>query len=136
MSLATIGSNVPAVVVLTVIGVGWSVFGMLVLGPRIHRRNWLEHSLADFGQSQGNVATGFVLADMADPKRQSQAATSYGYKQLTYEPILGGGLLTALSVPIIMAIGSLTFAIISAVMTVLLIVWGVRRGRSRDAAVS
>jgi len=133
MSLATIGSNIPAVVVFTVLGVGWSVFGMLVLGPRIHRRNWFEHSLADFGQSQGNVATGFVLADMADPKRQSASATAYGYKQLTYEPILGGGLLTALSVPIIMAVGSLPFAIASSVITLALITWGVRR-RPRSAA--
>jgi len=106
---------------------------MLVLGPRIHRRNWFEHSLADFGQSQGNVATGFVLADMADPKRQSASATAYGYKQLTYEPILGGGLLTALSVPIIMAVGSLPFAIASSVITLALITWGVRR-RPRSAA--
>lgn len=71
MSLAALGGNVPALVILTVIAVGWSVFGLIFLAPRIHGPNWFEHGLADFGQSQGNVATGFILADMADPKHQT-----------------------------------------------------------------
>ena len=53
----------------------------------------------------------------------------YGYKQLFYEPFLGGGILTALSVPIIISIGSLTFGIASAAATAALIVWGVVRHR-------
>lgn len=136
MSLAALGANIPALVILTVLAVAWSVFGMLVLGPRIHPKNWFEHSLADFGQSQGNVATGFILADMADPKHQTNAANSYGYKQLTYEPILGGGIITAFSIPLIIQFGSLAFGLVSAVITVLLIVWGVLRARKATSAVS
>ena len=94
MSLATIGSNVPAMIVFTVVGVGWSVVCLLTVGRRFHRDDWFEHSIADFGQSQGNVATGFVLADMVDPQRRTATADAYGYKQLPYEPFLGGGLLT------------------------------------------
>ena len=127
MSLAALGANIPALVILTVIAVGWSVFGLLFLAPRIHGPNWFEHGLADFGQSQGNVATGFILADMTDPKHQTNAATAYGYKQLTYEPILGGGIITAFSIPIIIEWGSLPFGIVSAVITVALIWWGVKR---------
>lgn len=134
MSLAALGANIPALVILTVIAVAWSVFGMLFLGPRIHGPNWFEHSLADFGQSQGNVATGFILADMADPKHQTNTATAYGYKQLTYEPILGGGILTAFSVPLIIEWGSLVFGIVSAVITVALVLWGMARNRSAKGA--
>lgn len=127
MSLAALGANIPALVILTTIAVIWSVVVVVFLGPRIHSANWFEHALADFGQSQGNVATGFVLADMADPDQRTNVANAYGYKQLTYEPILGGGLLTAFSVPLIMAWGSLTFGVACSVVTVLLIIWGVRR---------
>jgi ESS family glutamate:Na+ symporter len=95
MSLVALGSNIPALVILTAIAFAWSVVGMLWLGPGIHRVDWFEHAIADYGQSQGNVATGFVLADMADPDRTTNAARAYGYKQLIYEPFLGGGILTA-----------------------------------------
>ncbi|WP_338018377.1 hypothetical protein [Gordonia desulfuricans] len=127
MSLATIGSNVPAIVVFTVIGVGWSVVALIVLGRRFHRDDWFEHAIADFGQSQGNVATGFVLADMVDPQRRTSTANAYGYKQLPYEPFLGGGLITALSVPLIVSMGLGLFTALSAVAAVLIGVWGIRR---------
>jgi ESS family glutamate:Na+ symporter len=130
MSLAALGANIPSLVILTVIAFAWSVVGMLWLGPRIHPVNWFEHGIADYGQSQGNVATGFVLADMADPGRRTDAARAYGYKQLIYEPFLGGGVLTALSVPIIVQIGSLWFGVISLIATILLLVWGVTRTRA------
>jgi glutamate:Na+ symporter, ESS family len=131
MSLATLGANVPALVILTIVAVAWSVVGMLVLGPRIHPADWFEHSLADFGQSQGNVATGFVLADMADPERRTDTADAYGYKQLTYEPLLGGGLITALSIPLLQQWSTLTFGLVSTLVTALLIAWGILRARRR-----
>src|SRR5690606_4574642 len=97
LSLAALGANLPALAIFTLIAVAWSVFGMLWLGPRIHPEHWFEHAVADYGQSQGNVATGFVLADMVDPRRKTTTATAYGYKQLIYEPFLGGGIITAFS---------------------------------------
>lgn len=127
MSLATLGANIPALVIFTVVAVVWSVVVVLYLAPRIHAENWFEHAMADFGQSQGNVATGFVLADMADPDHRTNVANAYGYKQLSYEPILGGGLLTAFSIPLIIAWGSLTFGLVSMAVTLALIIWGIRR---------
>lgn len=134
MSLATIGSNIPAVLTFTVIGVGWSVVVLVWLGRRFHADNWFEHAIADFGQSQGNVATGFVLADMTDPLHVTTAARDYGYKQLLYEPFLGGGLLTALSVPLIASLGLPAFTGFSVVATVVVGWLGVRAGGSRRAA--
>lgn len=131
MSLAALGANIPALVIFTVIAVTWSVVALLVFGPRIHGRDWFEHAIADFGQSQGNVATGFVLADMVDPQRRTGATTAYGYKQLGYEPFLGGGLITAFSVPLILAWGSLTFGLVSAGLAAALLTWGVLRQRAR-----
>jgi glutamate:Na+ symporter, ESS family len=130
MTLATLGANLPALVILTLVAVVWSVFGALFLGPRIHGADWFEHALADFGQSQGNVATGFLLADMADPARSTNTASAYGYKQLTYEPLLGGGIISAMSVPMIVAWGTLTFGLVSLLITLALIGWGVARRRA------
>ena len=129
LSLAALGANVPALIILTAIALSWSVFGMLWLGPRIHPEHWFEHAIADYGQSQGNVATGFVLADTVDPERKTSTARAYGYKQLIYEPFLGGGIITAFSVPIILQIGSLWFGLASLALTALFIVWGTARVR-------
>ncbi len=134
MSLAALGANIPSLIVLTLIAFGWSVAGMLWLGPRLHATNWFEHSVADYGQSQGNVATGFILANMVDPEQKTNAATAYGYKQLLYEPLLGGGILTAFSVPLLESLGSLWFGVICLVITVLLIAWGMLRVRGQVAA--
>lgn len=134
MSLATLGANVPVLIVFTVIAVAWSVTALLFFGPRIHGRDWFEHAIADFGQSQGNVATGFVLADMVDPQRRTNAANAYGYKQLGYEPFLGGGLITAFSVPLIIAWGSLTFGLVSLGLAVGFLAWGVGRRGALDRA--
>jgi len=66
---------------------------------------------------------------MSDPAHTTGAAMGYGYKQLFYEPFLGGGILTAVSVPLIISIGSLAFGVASAATTVGLIIWGVVRNR-------
>jgi hypothetical protein len=52
------------------------VFVAMVIGPRVFPKNWFEHSLAEFGESQGNVATGFVMVDMVDPARQTDVKRS------------------------------------------------------------
>jgi len=129
LSLSTLGANIPSILILTALSVAWSVTGLLWLGPRFFSEHWFDRGIADYGQSQGNVATGFILAEMADPAHTTGAAAGYGYKQLFYEPFLGGGVLTALSVPLILSIGSLAFGIGSAAATVGLIVWGVVRNR-------
>jgi ESS family glutamate:Na+ symporter len=129
LSLSTLGANMPSILILTALSVAWSVTGLLWLGPRFFPAHWFDRGIADYGQSQGNVATGFILAEMADPAHTTGAAMGYGYKQLFYEPFLGGGILTALSVPIILSIGSLTFGIASAAITAGFIIWGVVRNR-------
>ena len=74
--------------------------------------------MGDDGQSQGTIATGFMLIDMADPKRTTGATESFGYKQLLFEPFVGGGLITALAVPLIHAFGPLAMLAVSTIATV------------------
>jgi len=82
MSLATLGSNVPAVVAFTVIGVVWRVVTTVWFGRRFLPDALVRALHRQLRQSHGNVATGFVLADMVDPQGQTSTANDYGYKQL------------------------------------------------------
>lgn len=129
MSLATLTANLPSLVILTIIAVSWSVFGVFWLGPKLHGKDWFEHAIADYGQSQGNVAAGFILADMADPAHETTAARAYGYKQLIYEPLLGGGIFTAFAVPLVVTMGPLPFGVLCLGVTALLTLWGVLRAK-------
>ena len=112
---------------LTVASVGWSVLVALVIAPRVFQENWFEHAIAEFGESQGNVATGFVMVDMVDPARQTDVARSYSYRQLVTRPILGGGFLSALSVPLIAAWGLPIFTAVTVTATVVLTFVGMRQ---------
>jgi len=128
-SKGTSGHHIGPFLILAVASVGWSVLATMVIGRRVFRHNWFEHSLAEFGESQGNVATGFVMVDMVDPLRKTDVVTGYSYRQLITRPILGGGFLTALSIPVIASLGLLAFTVVSVTVTLALTLWGILRSR-------
>jgi len=136
LSLGALGQNIGPLIVLAVAAVAWSIFVTLVLAPRMFAENWFEHALAEFGVSQGNVATGFVMIDMADPARRTDAVRGFSYRQLLTRPVLGGGFLTALSVPLIASWGLPLFTLVTLALTIALTVWGIRRRSSAPASVS
>jgi ESS family glutamate:Na+ symporter len=127
LSLAPLGANIGPLIILAIAAVGWSVFVTLVIGRRIFPHHWFEHSIAEFGESQGMLATGFVMVDMVDPSRQTDVVRGYSYRQIITRPILGGGFMTALAVPLIGAVGLPAFTIATAAITVALIAWGIKR---------
>ena len=126
MSLAAIGANLGALAVMSATAIGWSVFGVLVLAPRLFQSRWFENSLGDYGQSQGTIATGFMLIDMADPAHATGATGSFGYKQLLFEPFVGGGLITAMAVPFIHAFGNVAMLVVATIATVAVLAIGFR----------
>jgi ESS family glutamate:Na+ symporter len=136
LSLSALGDNVGPLVILAVVSVAWSIVLVLVIGRRVFEQDWFEHSIAEFGEGQGNVATGFMMVDMVDPARQTDVARGYSYRQLFTRPFIGGGFISALSVPLIAALGLPIFTILAVVMTVGLTIWGVRRaapGRRQES---
>ncbi len=136
LSLSALGAHVGPLIILALASVGWSVFLAMVIGRRVFPRNWFEHSIAEFGESQGNIATGFVMVDMVDPARQTDVVRGYSYRQLITRPLVGGGFLTALAVPLIDAWGLPVFTIATATATVAMTVWGIRRASAGQAAYS
>lgn len=116
ISLDVIGQYIVPFVLLSVVGILWNVFGLFVLAPRILPTYWFERGIGDFGQSTGITATGLLLMRVVDPEMKSPAYEAFGYKQLVFEPFLGGGLVTALAAPLIFKFGPLPFFIFSALM--------------------
>jgi len=129
MSLAALTANLGALVLMAVVAILWSVGAVIFLAPRMFRSRWFENALGDFGQSQGTIATGFLLIDMADPKHVTGATESFGYKQLLFEPFVGGGFITAMSVPIIHAFGLGAMLVLSILATIAMFAIGFRLAR-------
>jgi ESS family glutamate:Na+ symporter len=139
LSLGALGHNIGPLLILAVASVAWSIVLVLVIGRRVFERDWFEHSIAEFGEGQGTVATGFMMIDMVDPARQTGVTRGYSYRQLFTRPFIGGGFISALSVPLIAALGLPVFTILAAVMTVGLTFLGMRRaalGRSAFQSAS
>ncbi|WP_010529780.1 sodium/glutamate symporter [Lentibacillus jeotgali] len=124
VSLDVIGQYLVPFLLLSLVGIAWNVFGLFFLGPRMIPTYWFERSIGDFGQSMGITATGLLLMRVADPDMKSPAYEGFGYKQLVFEPFLGGGLVTALSAPLVFQFGPIPFLIFAAVMLAIGLVVG------------
>jgi len=120
LSLGVIAGNLEPFIILSIVGIAWNVVAFLWLGPKIIPSYWFERGIGDFGQSMGTTASGLLLMRIADPDNKSPALESFGYKQLMFEPIVGGGLFTAASVPLIFNFGPIPVLILA---TVVMLFW-------------
>jgi len=116
VSLDVIGEYLVPFLLLAIAGISWNLFSFIYLAPRIIPEYWFERGIGDFGQSMGVTATGLLLMRVVDPDNESPAFEAFGYKQLFYEPFLGGGFVTALSVPLIAQFGPIPGLIFSVAM--------------------
>ena len=105
ISLQVIGSNLGVFAILSIVGIAWNVLFFLYFAPRIFPDHWFEKGIGDMGQSMGVTATGILLLRMVDPRNESGAFESFAYKQLFFEPIVGGGLFTAAAPALIVRFG-------------------------------
>jgi glutamate:Na+ symporter, ESS family len=69
------------------------------------------------------------MVDMVDPARRTDVVSGYSYRQLITRPILGGGFVTALSVPLIASWGLPAFTMVTVTLTVALTIWGIRQAK-------
>ncbi|MDZ4199406.1 MAG: sodium/glutamate symporter [Kiritimatiellia bacterium] len=107
LSIAAIRAHWAPLLLMSVAGLAWNLFGVFVIAPRLIPEYWFPRAVCDYGQSTGVTVTGLLLLRMADPANESGTLESFGYKQLLFEPIVGGGLFTAASVPLIVQFGPL-----------------------------
>ena len=131
MKLDFISTDGLTFLILAATGVSWVLFSFLVMARRMFRRDWFTNGIVSIGQSMGTTATGLLFAQIIDPKQRTGVVESFGYKQLMFEPLMGGGIVTALSMPLIVLLGLPTFAIICMVLCVFWAVVGFAMARSR-----
>ncbi|MFW5980230.1 MAG: sodium/glutamate symporter [Halanaerobiales bacterium] len=124
LDLSVIGENIIPFLTLALGGILWTLFVLLYLAPKILTSYWLERGIGDFGQSTGVAATGLMLMKVADPENETPALESFGYKQILFEPFVGGGLFTASSVPLIHQFGAVNILSILGVIVFLLLIFG------------
>ncbi len=124
LSLTALGAHAGPFFILSAAGIVWNVGVLMLLAPRIIPFGWFERGIGDFGQSTGVTATGLLLMRMADPQNKSGALESFGYKQLVFEPIVGGGLFTAASLPLIAQFGPGFVLAVTASLMIFWIVFG------------
>src|SRR5690606_29475480 len=114
LSLRAIGDNLVPFFLLAGAGIAWALFAVIVIAPRIIPDNWFERGIGDFGQSMGGTVTGLLLMRVADPSNKAGALQSFGYKQLMFEPSVGGGLFTGASVALLLNLGPTKVLLITA----------------------
>lgn len=120
LSLTVIGNNLIPFLLLSVTGIAWNTIAFVFLAPRMIPDYWFERGIGDYGQSMGMTAAGLMLIRIADSKDESKALEAFGYKQLMFEPIVGGGLFTAASLPLISEFGIIPVLVFC---SILMLVW-------------
>ena len=122
IQLKVVMNNLLPLLILVISGTVFCIAVVVFVAPRLLKNAWFEKAIADFGQATGVTATGLMLLRTVDPENKTEAAASFGYKQLFHEPIMGGGLWTALALTLVFTIGWLPVLIFSLVM---LIIWSI-----------
>lgn len=124
MSLASIERNFEPFILLALVGTFWNLIAFLLLAPRFMSEYWFERGIGDYGQSMGMTASGLLLMRSADPANRSQALERFGYKQLLFEPVVGGGLFTAASMILIANYGLGAMFILTLCLTLFWVLLG------------
>ncbi len=134
LSLSVLGENWAPFVLIALTGTVWNLLCFFLLAPRMFPEYWFERGIADFGQGTGVTVTGLLLLRLADPENRSGTLETFGYKQLLFEPIVGGGIWTAAAMPLIYQFGSVPVLIFTGVLTLFWLIAGLRNGRAARAS--
>ncbi len=132
ISLSVLGDKLPIILILSAAGIVWIVVAFLVLSPLFFRTYWFEKGVTNMGQSMGMTATGLLLQRLADPANKSKARESFAYKQLIFEPFMGGGIVTASAAIFIYEFGLMATLVVSIAITVFWLLLGLRLGMKRS----
>lgn len=99
------------------------IFCAVFLAPRMFPRFWFERGITEFGMQTGVTAIGLLLLRVVDPLYKTDTAKAFGFKQMIYEPFLGGGFITAFAPMLVSKLGVWpSIGISFAIMTVFFLI--------------
>lgn len=124
ISLQALGENLMPFLLISLVGIVWNIWAFVFLAPRLLPSYWFERGIGDMGQSMGVTATGILLIRMVDPQNQTGAFESFAYKQLFFEPIVGGGLFTAAAPVLIQEFGPVGVLLLTGGLLIFWLVFG------------
>lgn len=130
LSLTAIRDNFAIFIILALAGIAWILGAFFYFAPRFFRNHWFENGITNTGQSMGMTATGLLMNRLADPANLSHSRESFAYKQLLFEPFMGGGIVTAVAAIMLTEFGHLP---VLAVVSVIFGFWvwlGLRLGKT------
>jgi ESS family glutamate:Na+ symporter len=122
VSLDVIGNNFPVFITLGIAGIVWILGCFFFFAPHFFPSHWFENGITNTGQSMGMTATGLLLNRLVDPTNKVKARESFAYKQLAFEPFMGGGIVTAMAAIVIHEFGA-AFALIITLNILLVWIW-------------
>ena len=100
-SIAAYGLPIAAMLV---VACAWCVFNLLWVSPRLlPRRNWFELGLMNYGFATATTPQSILLLKLADRDLKSGAAETYAAAVPLSAPFIGGGLLTFVGFPLVIA---------------------------------
>ena len=125
INLAVLGANLGIFLTLAIVGIIWNVLAFMYLAPKILPIYWFERGIGDMGQSMGVTATGILLIRMVDSENRTGAFESFAYKQLFFEPIVGGGLFTAAAPALLVRFGQIPVLLGTGVLMIFWLAFGI-----------
>ena len=124
--------------ILMAVGLAWVVFATWFIAPRMLPDAWFERGITEYGMQTGVTAMGLLLLRVADPQFETPAAKAFGFKQILYEPFMGGGFITA-AAPILIATYGVDESLLVGAASILLVLgiswvsgWLGKKGRIRE----
>lgn len=130
LSLVAIRDNFGIFITLALAGILWILAAFFFFAPRYFRNYWFENGLTNTGQSMGMTATGLLMNRLVDPSNQAHAREAFAYKQLAFEPFMGGGVVTAVAAIVLTDFGQMPSLIIVSFIFGFWVWLGLRLGQS------
>lgn len=124
LSLKTIAENWQLLLILISSAIGWNLFVFFFIAPRFYQDQPWARGVGDFAHATGATTTGLLMMKVVDPTDDAGARSSFNMKQTFYEPIVGGGFITALSLPVVHAIGLIPALFVFTALLIVTLIFG------------
>eukprot|EP00171_Calliarthron_tuberculosum_P015893 IDg15893t1 len=109
-NLSAVASKIAPLLILCSALIALQILGFFLIAPRMLPDFWTERASAEFGVATATTSIGLMLLRSIDPEFETPAAKGFAAKQLFTEPLLGGGVLTSLMLPLIASLGNFVVA--------------------------